>query len=81
MRSEHGRGGVFVKMTLNFLDFALSSDSIRPGPTSTWTSEPNFHIVSRDPTPCRPNTILESWQRAVLGAFSIGSLTIDISDT
>jgi hypothetical protein len=47
MRSE---GGCFFENDTEFP--GLSSDSIRPGPTLT--SEPNFHITSRDPTSSDP---------------------------
>jgi hypothetical protein len=58
MRSR--RGGYFPGNDTAFP--GLSSDSIRPGPTLT--SEPNFHITSRDPTPSdlRPHT--GEWQNA-----------------
>ena len=67
-RGRGRRRGVFPKTTLNFLD----SLQTRPDPTrSRPRSEPNFHIISRDPTPyLRPrDPILKSAARRV-GRFS-----------
>jgi hypothetical protein len=72
-RGRGRRGGVFPETTLDILD----SLQTRPDPTST--SEPNFHILSRDPTPSDPTPYWRvatrrvgrfSYQgHAVLGAF------------